>query len=65
MNLKFGRAKNFMTEFGLRGKISDENSMIHILNNLPVEYDVIFDSLENYLMSSGPDALTIEMIHKK
>ena len=42
----------------------DEDFMIHILNNLPEEYYVILDGLENRLTASGDDALTIEVIHK-
>ena len=34
--------------------------MIHVLYNLPDDYDLIFDCLENHLMS-GSDAVTIEM----
>ena len=39
--------------------------MVHVLNNLPVEYDVILDRLENHLTSTGDDALTIDSIHEK
>ena len=53
-----------MTKFSLKGIINEENFMIHIIKKLPEEYDVILDGLENHLMSSGPNALTIEMIHE-
>ena len=39
--------------------------MIHVLNNLPEEYDAILAGLENHLMSSGPNTLTIEVNHEK
>ena len=39
--------------------------MIHVLNNLPLEYDVIFDGLENHLIATGNDALTMDVICKK
>ena len=39
--------------------------MIHILNNLPKEYDVIFDGLENRLTSDGDDTLIIEVMREK
>ena len=39
--------------------------MIHVLNNLPKEYDVILNGLENCLMATGDDALTIDLICKK
>ena len=39
--------------------------MIHILNNLPEEYDVILDGLENRLTVIGENALTIDTIREK
>ena len=39
--------------------------MIHVLNNLPKEYNVILDGLENHLKATGDDALTIDSICKK
>ena len=48
-----------MNEFGLKGSISDEDFMIHVPNNLPKEYDVILDGLENCIMASGHDALSM------
>ena len=35
---------------------------MHVLNNLPKEYNII---LENHLISTGPDVLTIEVVHNK
>ena len=37
----------WMNIFSQKGNVSDEDSMIHVLNNLPDEYDVILDGLEN------------------
>ena len=50
--------------FGLK-VITDEDFVVHVLNNLPKEYNVILDGLENHLKSYKDDALTIEVIHKK
>ena len=36
-----------------------------MMNNLLEEYNVILDGLKSCLMSSGPNVLTIEVIHKK
>ena len=38
--------------------------MLHVLNTLPKEYDVILDGLENHFKATGDDALTIDSIHK-
>ena len=54
-----------MNEFGLKGSITDENFIIHVLNDLPKEHDVILDGLDNCLTVSGDNALTIEVISKK
>ena len=54
-----------MNEFSHKGNVSDEDFMIHVLNNLPKEYDVILNGLENCLMATGDDALTIDLICKK
>ena len=54
-----------MTKFGKKGNVSDEDFMIHILNNLPEEYDVILDRLENCLMVTGENALMINSIREK
>ena len=50
-----------MNEFNLKGSI-DKDFMIHVLNNLPKEYYVILDGLENCLTAIGDNALTIDMI---
>ena len=57
--------RNWMNQFGQKDSVSDENFMIHILNNLPEEYNAILDGLENCLVATGNDALTIDSIHKK
>ncbi len=35
-----------MDEIGLVGRVNAMEFMIHVLNNLPEEYDVVLDSLE-------------------
>ena len=47
------------TKFWSKGSINNNGFMIHMLNNLPQEYDVTLDGLKNSCTSSGPDALTI------
>ena len=42
-----------MNEFSLRGSITNKDFMICTLNNLPKEYGVILNELENHLMVSG------------
>ena len=33
--------------------------MIHMLNNLPKDYNVVLDGLENHLIGTGDNALTV------
>ena len=54
-----------MNEFSNKGNVSDEDFTIHILNNLPKEYDIILDGLENCHTVTGDNALTIDSIRKK
>ena len=54
-----------VNKLGCKGSISNEDFMIHTLNNLPEEYDVILNGLKNSPMSSGTDALMIEIIQEK
>ena len=54
-----------MNELGLKGNITDKDSMIHALNNLPKDNDVILDGLGNNLMMTRDDVLTINVICKK
>ena len=54
-----------MNEFGQKGSVSDEDFMIHVMNNLPKEYDVILDGLENHLTATGENALDIDLICKR
>ena len=54
-----------MHEFGLKGNITDKDFMIQVLNNLPMEYNVILDGLKNHLTASGNNMLTVEIIHEK
>ncbi len=61
----FEALKQRMDEIGLVGRISDMEFMIHVLNNLPKEYDVVLDSLENCIVSTGEDRLTLESLREK
>ena len=54
-----------MNELGLKGNMSDEDIMIHVLNNLPEVYDVILDGLVNHLTPSDDNASMIEVIREK
>ena len=54
-----------MSEFGKKGNVSDKDFVIHILNNLPEEYNVILDGLENCPMATGGNDLTIDSINEK
>ena len=51
-----------MSEFRLKGDVTDEDFIIHIINNC---HDVILAELETRLTYSGDDILTIEVICKK
>ncbi len=53
-----------MDDIGLVGRMSDMEFMIHELNNLPEEYDVVLDSLETHLVSTGEDRLTLESLRE-
>ena len=54
-----------MNKFSQKSNVSDEDFMIHVLNNLPKEHDVVLDGLENRLTVTGGDALSIDSICKK
>ena len=45
--------------------VSDKDFNIHVLNDLPKEYDVILDLIENLLTLSGINTLTTEVIKEK
>ena len=61
----FGGLQIQMSKFRLKVIISDEDFIVHILNNLPKEYDVILDGLKNRLTVSGNDVFIIDIICKK
>ena len=54
-----------MDKFILDGSINDKDFLIHILNNLPKEYNVFFGCAGESCHKSGNDALTIEVIREK
>ena len=45
--------------------MTNEDFVVCVLNNLPEEYDMILDGLENHLTSKSDDALTIKVIREK
>lgn len=45
--------------------ISEKDLKLHILNNLPPEYDCVLDDMENRLDATGDDELTLEHIRDK
>ena len=65
MDLKSERAVNSQEQLWAKGNVSDDDFMIHVLNNFPKKYDIILDGLENCLTSSGDDALMIQVIREK
>ena len=56
-----------MDKISLSAKMIDQNFIIHVLNNLPVEYDVVLGGMESRLMLPDGDAnkLTIEDVRAK
>ena len=46
-----------MSNISSKVNINNEDFMINVLNNIPEEYNVILDVLNNVLMSIGTDAL--------
>ncbi len=50
-----------MDEIGIVGRMSDIEFMVHVLNYFLEEYDVVQDSLETHLVSTGEDRLTLEL----
>ena len=55
--------KIFMMKFCLKSDITNKDFIIHILN-LHEEYDISLYGLENHLMTSVHNTLTIEVTHK-
>ena len=45
--------------------ISEKDLMVKVINNLPEEYDVVVDGLENKLSLSGDESLTVEKMRDK
>ena len=54
-----------INEFCQKGSITDKDFVIHVLNNLPEEYEIILNGLKNRLMASGDIVLMINVICKK
>ena len=51
-----------MDKIGLAEKMSDMEFIIHMLNNLPEEYNVVLDRLDSHLVSINEDKLTLEAL---
>ena len=45
--------------------MSDDDYMLHVMGNLPKEYEAVLIDLENRLMAESSKKLTIELMHQK
>ena len=54
-----------MNELELMSYISDNNFMLHIIDNLPEEYEALLTDVENRLMVESGYKLIIELMHQK
>lgn len=45
--------------------VSEKDLLLHVLNNLPEEYDVTIEGLESKLEASGDEKLTLETLRDK
>ena len=61
------KQRNKIDKISISTKMSDEDFMIHVLNNLTEDYDVVLDGLESRLMlnENDPNKLTIEDVRVK
>ena len=59
--------RNEIDKISISTKMSDEDFMIHVLNNLTEDYDVVLDGMESRLMlkENDPNKLTIEDVRDK
>ncbi len=57
--------RQIVHKIGLMRRLSDMEFIIQVLNNLPEEYDVVLDSLENRLVSTREDRSTLEALREK
>ena len=59
--------RNEIDKISVSTKMSDEDFMIHVLNNLTEDYDVVLDGMESRLMlnENDPNKLTIEDVRDK
>ena len=51
-----------MDQINLTSKITNDDFMLHIMSNLPEEYEAVLMDIEIYLMVRYPDKLTIEVL---
>ena len=54
--------RNEMNGISLSSKMTDQDFMIHILNNLPEVYDVVLDGMESRLMLKDDGANKLMVI---
>ena len=59
--------RNEIEKISISTNMSDEDFMIHVLNNLTEEYGVVLDKMESRLMlkEDNPNKLTIEDVRDK
>ena len=59
--------RNEIDKISVSTKMSDEDFMIHVLNNLTKDYDVVLDGMESRLMlkENDPNKLSIEEVRDK
>ena len=65
---QISKLEGYMTEIetiDASSAISEKDLMLHVMNNLPKEYEVILDGLESRIDKSGAEKLTIEVIREK
>ena len=56
---------NQMDEIRLTSQISDDDFKLHIMCNLPEEYEAVLTYLENRLMAESGEKVTGELMHQK
>ena len=45
--------------------MTDKNFLVHVLNELPEEYDTVLDGLHSRLLKTGPEEITIKYTQDK
>ena len=65
MDLEIRRTSNLNEQIHDKSNISNQQFIVHILNNFLEEYSTILDCLKNCFMQSGTNMLAIEAICEK